>query len=191
MWMNNQETVRKAVDAILKEKPEATLILGDFVYHASKEPGIQIDQSDSILEPLVNAGIPTFAVLGNHDYSGANTGDAIQQEQVTRIKNTLAKTGICVLNNQAESVGHLVIVGIAPEKFGAADVNQALDGLPTSAPRIVIMHNPDTFARLPGNSAPLAVATFSRTLVFKINRTSNITVGKIIPLKMTTLVLAC
>jgi uncharacterized protein len=52
--------------------------------------------------------------------------------------------------------------GIAPEKPGTTNVEQALDQVPASAPRVIIMHNPDTFAQFPAYSAPLAVAGHTR-----------------------------
>ena len=67
-WMN-AERFRKVVDLVLAEKPEAVLITGDFL------PGWGFDANSEILVqslieglyPLAKA-VPTYAVLGNHDY---------------------------------------------------------------------------------------------------------------------------
>jgi uncharacterized protein len=52
----------------------------------------------------------------------------------------------------------LHVVGIGPSTPDVADVGRALAGVPDDAPRVVLMHNPTVFDRLPARSAPLTVA---------------------------------
>ncbi len=49
-------------------------------------------------------------------------------------------------------------VGIGSHTADKARPEIALAGLPASAPRLIMHHHPDTFEKLPANSAPLAVA---------------------------------
>ena len=68
MWFANEGMARRAVETAVAEEPDVVLLGGDFVY--STDPGIetQIDTLLDVLDPLVDAGIPTYAVLGNHDH---------------------------------------------------------------------------------------------------------------------------
>jgi predicted MPP superfamily phosphohydrolase len=82
------------------------------------------------------------------------------------VANDLAKAmqsaGINVLRNQAIAIKHvgppLYIGGIDSLVAGRAKPEQALAAIPDHAPRIILMHHPDIFAKLPPNSAPLALA---------------------------------
>ncbi len=68
LWGDNRDTARSAVAEIIEAKPALVLISGDFLYHPGKNIAPEIKTSVDIVSPLVEAGIPTYAVLGNHDY---------------------------------------------------------------------------------------------------------------------------
>ncbi|WP_162149089.1 metallophosphoesterase [Arthrobacter sp. H41] len=149
--------VERIVDRAVEEDPEAVLIAGDFLY--SNDPGNQekIDTVLDLLAPITDAGIPSYAVLGNHDHI---VGAA---EELT---TALESRGVTVLLNESAEVplpdGNpappLHVVGLGPAYQGLADSEKAFSGIPASDARIVMMHNPDTFPTLPPDSAPLAVA---------------------------------
>lgn len=168
MWWSNTGTMRRITERIVEERPAAVLLAGDFVYKAGPDPRAEIDEVVEILRPLVAAGIPTFAVLGNHDYSLNKEDDPRDVEQARRVERALEAAGIAVLGNESArlerrgSAGEpgeaLHLVGIGSEWAGEADPAAALRGVPEGAPRIVFMHNPESFTRLPAGTAPLAIA---------------------------------
>ena len=159
MWWANTAMVERVVDRVVQEDPVAALVPGDFVYSESPRVAVQVDTVTDLLAPLAEAGVPTFVVLGNHDHAvGAS-------EELTA---AFEEMGFVVLHNQAAEVPGtqvgaeedepLYVVGLAATRPGLTDVDAALSGVPSGAPRVVMMHNPTAFPRLPAASAPLAVA---------------------------------
>lgn len=152
MWWDNTGMVARVVDRTLEADPDLVLLGGDFLYSESPDIPAQVDTVLELLSPLTDAGVPLFAVLGNHDYA---TGAA---EEIT---DALEQSGITVLRNEVAPVpaaGDLHVVGIGPARPERADVDEALRGLPADAPRVVLMHNPTTFPELPASTAPIALA---------------------------------
>ena len=158
MWWANDAMVERVVSRTVAERPAAVLLAGDFLYSSTPSIGTQIDTVLRQLSPLLETGIPTYAVLGNHDHAvGAS-------EELTR---ALEDRGVAVLQNEAlpllgddagAGAGRPYVVGLGATQPGLTDVGQALREVPVDAPRIVLMHNPTAFPRLPAGSAPLAVA---------------------------------
>jgi predicted MPP superfamily phosphohydrolase len=157
MWWANTGMVERAVDEIVAAEPDVALLGGDFVY--STDPGIQA-QVDTVLEllsPLLESGIPTYAVLGNHDYAVGAADEltaALQEHGVEVLRNEAARVPAPVGSAEDE----LYVVGVGPARPGRADVPAALDGVPDDAARVVLMHNPTTFPEFPAGTAPLALA---------------------------------
>lgn len=157
MWFSNEGMVRRAVETVVEEEPDVVLLAGDFVYSTDPTVETQIDTLLDLLDPLVTSGIPTYAVLGNHDY---------EVEAADELVTALEGVGIPVLRNEAVAVpgpgrdpsDRLHVVGIGPERPGRVDIDAAMSGVPEAAPRVVLMHNPTTFDELPAGSAPLTVA---------------------------------
>ncbi len=185
MWFGNEDTVRKIVNRIVKERPAAVLVAGDFVYKPTDEDEredvdredvsnftSEVNEAAELLRPLINAGIPTFAVLGNHDY-GMGYPDSVKNRRLAdALRQTLEAAGVRVLDNAAvplvlpdekkpenDSGGAaLYIVGIG-SRYARNDIwENALAQVPQNAPRIIFMHNPDSFIALPAGDAPLALA---------------------------------
>ncbi|WP_278314680.1 metallophosphoesterase [Lolliginicoccus levis] len=158
MWWANTGMVERAVRELVDEDPDAVLLGGDFLYSSDPSIAVQADAVLDLLSPLLDSGIPTFAVMGNHDYK---VGGA------ERMTTALEERGVDVLLNEAaplpgkEDLGpaqQFYVVGVGPKVPGQADAELALEGVPENAPRMVLMHNPTTFRSLPAGSAPLAVA---------------------------------
>lgn len=152
MWFNNDDMIGGVVAEVVEERPDAALIAGDFVLGQDPSPAEQMEQVADLLSPLTAAGIPTYAVLGNHDYAADAADD---------VASALQNIGVVVLRNASATVpgaAGLRVVGVGPARPAQVDVDAALDGVPADAPRVVMMHNPVTFPRLPAGSAPLAVA---------------------------------
>ena len=158
MWWANTGMVERAVDRVVEAEPDVLLLAGDFVYSRAPDIPVQVDTVLELLAPALDAGIPTFAVLGNHDY-------AVGAAEELRV--ALEEHGVEVLKNEAATVPapeggdidqQLYVVGLGPVSPGLVDVDQALSGVPEDAARVVFMHNPTAFPDLPAGSAPLALA---------------------------------
>ncbi|TYP90293.1 metallophosphoesterase [Blastococcus xanthinilyticus] len=156
MWWSNDGMMNRAVEELVDAGPDIALLGGDYVY--SEEPGIaeQVDTVLEILDPLLESGIPTYAVLGNHDYA---VGAA---EELT---TAFEEAGITVLRNEAapvpgtgEGADALWVVGVGPVWPGETDIDAALAEVPDGAPRVVLSHNPTAFPDFPAGTAPLVLA---------------------------------
>ena len=179
MWLDNEDTVRRIIKRIVKEAPAAVLIGGDFIYNpteddskaeAREEYGEEeetktrelIQKVIRNLDPLIEAGLPVYAVFGNHDYA-METQKALKLSWVAgELRAALKEAGIKVLQNEfAELKGKTVagenqflyIVGIGAYYPGEDNVKKAFFGLPNNAPRVVLMHNPQSFKTIPPNQA--------------------------------------
>ncbi|MCF6507414.1 metallophosphoesterase [Blastococcus sp. MG754426] len=156
MWWSNEGMVSRAVEELVEAAPDIALLGGDYVY--SEDPGIpeQVATVMDLLQPLLDSGIPTYAVLGNHDY-----GAGAAEELATAFE----EAGITVLRNEAAAVPGtgagaeaLHVVGIGAAWPGEVDVDAALAEVPEEAPRVVLMHNPTVFPELPAGTAPITLA---------------------------------
>ena len=164
LWGSNTGTARRSVRQMIEANPAAVLVSGDFIYHAEPNPDEEIETAVSIVRPLVEAGIPTYAVLGNHDY-GMSSKKANPDEQLANnLESELEAAGIEVLQNESvamqlpESNEPLYLVAAGSLWAGHDNAKAALSDVPEGSPRVALMHNPDSFELFPANSAPLAVS---------------------------------
>lgn len=183
MWLDNTATVRRIVERVVRERPAALLVAGDFIYRPGERGGDEIAQVAQLLEPLAAAGIPTYAVLGNHDYS-MPTKKAMKDEALAaELQRALEGIGVEVLQNEAVALAAptppdatpdaavdaaLHLVGVGSYEAGNDDVAAALAGVPAGAPRVVMMHHPTSFEALPAGAAPFAVAGHTHGGQFRI-----------------------
>lgn len=169
MWLDNTATINRIIEQLVEARPAAVLISGDFIYKPGENPTQEIDRVIELVSPLPKAGIPTYAVLGNHDYGLAMGGK--NQQLAAQLHQSLEATGVQVLHNEAvtltlpeqprspaETEENLYLVGIGPHLPNEDKPTVAISQVPEKAPRLVMMHNPDSFAALPPQTAPLAVA---------------------------------
>lgn len=156
MRFANLGMVERVVERTVALEPAAVLIAGDFLY--SVDPGIpaQIDRTLDLLGPLLATDVPVYAVLGNHDYAvdAADQLTAVLEEHDVEV----LRNGWATVPHPGGAESNLNLVGLGPERPGRTDAEQALDGLPADAPRLVLMHNPTSFPHLPAGAAPLALA---------------------------------
>jgi predicted MPP superfamily phosphohydrolase len=154
----NIDAVRRAIRLVVRERPALALIAGDFVYNAARHPRRAVAQAVELVRPLVSAGVPTYAVLGNHDYAEEAGGKV--SGVAAMVCQALGQVGVRVLHNAAVDLGGLYLVGIGPYRVGEDRSGEAFAAasLPAAAPRVVLMHNPRSFAGLPSGWAPLALA---------------------------------
>lgn len=171
MWLGNTNTIRRIVKQLVEDRPAMVLIAGDFIYHAGQDPSEEIDQAVEIVRSLPEAGIPTYAVLGNHDYAMTKKNGSPNEQLAAKLRQSLESVGVEVLHNEAVALAGsgsrnpttaantpLYLAGIGAHWPNNDKPAVALSSIPQRAPRLVLMHNPTSFAALPPSTAPLAVA---------------------------------
>ena len=172
MWLDNTGAVDRAMQRLAEERPKLVLILGDFIYHGAEDASGRIDHVVELIDPLGAADVPVYAVLGNHDYSVASYQDpSVDETRARALRTALEGTGVQVLQNETvpvapygevesetEQAEALYLVGIGARMPNKARAELALQGVPEGAARVVMMHNPGTFANVPAHAAPLGVA---------------------------------
>lgn len=169
MWFANEGMVRRAIEEAIERRPAAILLAGDFLYHADQQPADLIKEVAELLQPLIRSGIPTYAVLGNHDWALDVKDGTINREAASQLRDALETEGISVLENEAVPLTRdrqpspaartpLFLVGIGSAWAHDDEPAQAVAKVPAGAPRLVFMHNPDSFKRIPAGAAPIAVA---------------------------------
>lgn len=62
----DEDYLRRIVERTLAEKPDAVLLLGDYMNGIRDDDSISPEKLEEVLRPLTT--VPCFAVLGNHDY---------------------------------------------------------------------------------------------------------------------------
>jgi predicted MPP superfamily phosphohydrolase len=168
MWWANRDAARKVVRKVVDLKPAVTLIAGDFVYDAEMSVDSQMREVLGLLQPILDAKLPTYAVLGNHDYDLMNENSEKDNHVARRVRFALDSAGIRMLDNKAialypagadsAAANALWLVGVG-EKWAHNDhPDVALASVPAGAPRLVFMHDPDSFAHIAADAAPVAVA---------------------------------
>lgn len=164
MPLGNPGIARKAIETLVREKPDLVLIAGDFVVGATGEAET-IRKAAAMVEPLRRSGLRVYAVLGNHDYSLAWKSESPHLEEARALEAAVEGVGIPVLENEAVAVpppggrgDPLYVVGLGSAWAHRDDPGRALSGLPAGAPRLVFMHNPSSFRKIAAGAAPLAVA---------------------------------
>ncbi len=162
MWLHNTPTIRRAVRKIIEERPACVLIAGDFIY----DKRTAIPEAVQLTKPLIDAGLPTYAVFGNHDYAQPTKDDPPDKQLAADLRSALEDIGVKVMHNEATTLSlpsalegdPLHLVGVGAHTPGEDNVALALAKLSQDAPRLVLMHHPSSFAAFPAQSAPLAVA---------------------------------
>ena len=171
---SNRETVRRAIRGLAARGPAIVLIAGDLIEGGRRDVGHQVAEAAELLRPLTDAAIPVFTVLGNHDYL-VSSNKQYDEANARHLVEELAGRGVRALENEAlpldpprshgadetgERSGEpaLYLVGLGPREPFREDWRQAFGALPEDAPRLVLMHYPDSFRELPAGIAPLALA---------------------------------
>lgn len=159
MWWDNTAMVRRTVNAAIAARPALVLIAGDFVYEPdSSKVRLAVD----LVRPLAEAGIHTYAVLGNHDYALGGPEGEPNTKIAAYLEEQLEGTGIVVLENESARVERggaaIYVSGIGSEWADRSHPQAAMAGIPDGAPRVVFMHNPISFRDIAAHNAPVALA---------------------------------
>lgn len=126
----------QVVDKINDLHPDLILCAGDFVNGKNKKYSLPIEEIATELSKL-KPKYGFYTVLGNHDH----------RQGLQKIKKTLEKNGIVVLDNENRFINTgkrgFYIAGIDDITEGHPDVVKALKGV--HPPCILLTHSPDIF----------------------------------------------
>lgn len=95
-YHNDRNDLRRWLELVKKEKPDALLIAGDLLDRAMRPV-----REEGSAEEFRQLGIPVYAVLGNHDYYAGESGD----------KEFCKQAGIQLLQDSVIYFGDVAIVG--------------------------------------------------------------------------------
>lgn len=123
------ESIREAVNA----RPDAILLGGDYINWSDSLPFVE-----SFLKSVETGGIPTYSVLGNHDFWSKGVGGLIE-----RIKNTNIK----LLRNEVVDIDGITIYGI-DDGIEGKDKHDRLTERQDSGSIIALFHEPDFVDRV-------------------------------------------
>ena len=136
-WMN-ADRLQHVADLILAQKPDILMITGDFLKGRSFTEMSKQGISDliKILSPLA-ASIPTFAVLGNHDYwtNPDAIREMLRQCGITDLTNT-----VVALTRNDES---LYLCGVDDIRHGNVRLDDVIAQLEENSAAILLVHEPD------------------------------------------------
>lgn len=136
-WMN-YDRFQHVADLVVVQKPDVLFITGDFLKgrsftEASKQA---IRDLRKVLCPLA-AAIPSFAVLGNHDYR--TNPDAVREMlrlcQITDLTNR-----VFTLRREGQK---LHLCGVDDVRHGDVRLNDVITQLEDDSAAILLVHEPD------------------------------------------------
>ena len=136
-WMN-AERLQRVADAALAQQPDMLLLTGDYlighVFDANAEQCLQ--SLVDILSPLAKS-IPSFAILGNHDYwtNAAAVREMLRLCDIRDLTNT-----VFTFSRGGES---LHLCGVDDIWEGDVRIDHVLEQLPEHGAAILLAHEPD------------------------------------------------
>lgn len=127
---------RKLRSVITEEKPDYIFLTGDYTYSAADFPKL-----GRYLRVIAGAGVPVYAVLGNHDY---------ELPKISRIVGLFQRYGIRVLRNESLELPGFQLVGIDNESTGHSRVEQSFLRVrqESGKPIIVLTHDPNVVLKI-------------------------------------------
>ncbi len=125
--IHNSGYLKKIVEKTNKLNPDMIMITGDFFDGLGPV-------SPHTVEPLKKLKAKTFFVMGNHE----------KYEDMDRVEQTLAETGVVVLRNEMKEYMGLQIIGVDyPEREGQKDNPVLKDiSIDRSKPSVLLYHVP-------------------------------------------------
>jgi len=145
--LKSNKLLDRTYAVIENENPDLLLFTGDIVNNFANEA----DGFRPVLKRMTNEH-QAFSVLGNHDYGDYTTweSDKKKQENLGGIIATLNETGFLLLNNENRVIkknnDSIFLAGV--ENWGHppfpqyANLEKALDGIPSDAFSILMTHDP-------------------------------------------------
>jgi len=136
-WMN-LDRFHQVADLILAQKPDLLLITGDFLFGHNFTETSRGDLNDliTVLSPLA-AALPSFAVLGNHDYwtNSEAVREMLRACQITELTNT-----VFTLTRGSEK---LHLCGVDDVWEGDVRLDDVVAQLSDNSAAILLAHEPD------------------------------------------------
>ena len=127
--------LRRVIDQL---KPDYIVVTGDFTQKAKHLPKVK-----RYAEAIGGAGIPTYAVLGNHDHR-------LDRNNVQRLVDLLDTSGIQVLQNKSVLIdSKFRLVGIDDYGSKKSKFKAAYQKVEPRMPVIVLTHDPNAVLELP------------------------------------------
>lgn len=136
-WMN-MERFQYVAELILAQKPDLLLITGDFLFGHSFTDAARDSINDviKVLSPLAKS-IPSFAVLGNHDYW--TNSEAVRE--------MLSVCGVMDLTNTVHTLtregNNLYLCGVDDIWMGDVRLDEVVAQLTDNSAAILLAHEPD------------------------------------------------
>ena len=136
-WMN-LERLQRVADLVMAQKPDVVVITGDFLKGHSFTESVRQAVRDltKVLRPLA-AAIPTFAVLGNHDY---RTSPKAVREMLRLCKVMDLTNHVFTLRREDAK---LFLCGVDDIRHGNVLLHEILSKLDENSPAILLVHEPD------------------------------------------------
>lgn len=136
-WMN-AERFQRVAELVVEQKPDVLLLTGDFligrVFNATGEQHLQ--ELVTILAPLAGP-IPTFGVLGNHDY----------WTKAGAVREMLRASGVTELTNSVVTLSRgnakLHLCGVDDVWEGQVRLEEVTAKLKDESAAILLAHEPD------------------------------------------------
>ena len=136
-WMN-LDRFQQVADLVLAQKPDLLLLTGDFLFGHSFNETSKGDLKDliTVLAPLA-AELPSFAVLGNHDYwtNSKAVRAMLGACQITELTNTVFTL--------ARGSENLHLCGVDDVWEGDVQLENVLNQLTDDSAAILLAHEPD------------------------------------------------
>jgi len=136
-WMTS-ERFQYVVDKLVEEKPDLLLLTGDYLlgHGFGQDEERSLQELTDILVPLAKA-IPSFGILGNHDY----------WTNVKAVSEMLQASGITELTNSFHTISSgsekLHICGVDDIWEGRVHLKALQTQLPHDGAAILLAHEPD------------------------------------------------
>lgn len=136
-WMN-AERLAYVVELAKQQTPDLLLLTGDFLigheFNSASEEYLQ--EIINALSPLTST-VPSFGVLGNHDY----------WTDAHAVREMLSACGVKELTNSVFTISHgsetLHLCGVDDIWEGEVRLDEVLDQLKDSSAAILLAHEPD------------------------------------------------
>lgn len=136
-WMN-AERLAYIVDLVTQQKPDVLVLTGDFLigHEFNSDSEEQLQATINILSPLTKS-IPSFGILGNHDY----------WTNVHAVREMLSLCNVTELTNAVFTISRgnetLHLCGVDDIWEGDVRLDQVLDQLKGNSAAILLAHEPD------------------------------------------------
>ena len=154
------EKLATVLAAIQGEKPDAIVLLGDYVIQGVVGGTFMAPEDLAKILAGLSAPLGVYGVLGNHDWWFDGS----------RVTAALRTAGIVMIDNRALRIerpgGAFWLAGIGDALEGAPDIGGTLAGLSDAAPVLLATHNPDLFPHVPRR---VALSLAAHTLGGQVN----------------------